>query len=105
MTRVWDITTDNGSDATADVKHFFQLAKNSLCTEDFTKAKQVLSAARSIKLAVGMLTSQNKQTTEALDEALIEFRRGKVMRQKYRQEVIKAEFSSKEPPNQDSPTR
>lgn len=73
MTRLLDITTGNGGNATAAVKPFSQVANNPFDTDQFTKASHVLCANHSIQLAFVMLTSQIEQTIEAPRERLIRF--------------------------------
>lgn len=105
MTRLLNITTNNGSGATAAVKYFFPLANSFLGIEQFAKANHILCMDQSIQLAVVMLKSQIKQKSKALREALVRILRSKVRRQEHRRENTKAEFSSNDPPHHDCPIR
>jgi hAT family C-terminal dimerisation region len=105
MQRILNITTDNGSDATAAVKQFFQLANTFVGADQFTQKNNILCADHSVQLCVVKVTQRIKPATEALRDALVKIRRSKVMRQTYREEATKAELGSKEPPHPDSPTR
>ncbi|KAH9531717.1 hypothetical protein CY35_19G050700 [Sphagnum magellanicum] len=93
VTRLLNVVSDNGTDATVAVARLFQLVNTFVGYEQMRK------------LAVLKVLTFIKEPTEQLRDALIKIRRSKVMRQQYRIQVAATGLASKEPTHQDSPTR
>jgi hypothetical protein len=105
LPKLLNVVSDNGSDATAAVKHMFQLINATVGYEQMRRCNHVRCADHSIQLAVLKVLVRIKDINAQLRQALVCIRRNKTMRQAYRREADLAGFASKEPPHQDCPTR
>jgi hypothetical protein len=105
VTRLLNVVSDNGSDATSAVSRLFQLVNTYVGVDQLRPENHVRCADHSVQLAVLNVLKFLKGPTEQLRGALVKIRRGKVMRQQHRLEASQANFGSKEPTHQDSPTR
>jgi hypothetical protein len=105
LTRVLNVTSDNGSDTVSAVKRLFQLIKNFVSYEQMRQANHVRCADHLIQLGVLLVLKHIKTTNEELREALIKIRRGEVMRQEYPIVAASTGLASNEPTHADSPTR
>jgi hypothetical protein len=105
LTRVLNVTSENGSDAIAAVKRLFQLINYFVGYEQTRPSNQVRCANNSVQLGVLLVMKHIKTTNEELRQALIKIRRSKVMRQEYRIVSASTGLASKEQTHADSPTR
>jgi hypothetical protein len=104
LTRVLNVVTDNGFDATAAVWRFFQLVNSFVSYKQLRKANHVRCADHTLQLAVLKVLKPLKNRIQTLREALVKICRSKVMRQQYRLEAAAYGLGSKEPTHQDFPT-
>jgi hypothetical protein len=104
VTRLLNVVSDNGSDATAAIARLFQLVNTFIDYEQMCKVNHVQCANHSTQLVVLKVLMFIKEPTEQLRDALIRIRRSKVMRQEYRVKAAATGLASKEPTHQDSPT-
>ena len=105
LPKLLNVVSDNGSDATATVKHMFQLINAAVGYEHMCSCNHVRCADHSIQLVVLKVLVRIKDINAQLRQALVCIRRSKTMRQAYRREANLVGFASKEPTHQDCPTR
>jgi hypothetical protein len=105
LTRLLNVVSDNGGDATAAVKELFQLVNGVVGYEQMLPSNHVRCSDHSVQLGGAKVLTLIQKTNEQLRQALISIRRSKVMRQEYRRAAEVAGLSSKKPTLPDSPTR
>ncbi|OAE20506.1 hypothetical protein AXG93_948s1130 [Marchantia polymorpha subsp. ruderalis] len=105
VTRILNVTSDHGSDATNAVVRLFQLVNIFVGYEQLRKCNHVRCADHSVQLAVLQVLKLIRQPTEQLRDGLVKMRRSKVIRQQYQIEALHSGLGSKEPTHADLPTR
>jgi hypothetical protein len=80
VTRLLNIVSNNGLDATAVVVRLFQLVNTFISYEQMRKVNHIQCADHSAQLVVLKVLTFIKEPTEQLRDALIRIRRSKVMR-------------------------
>ncbi|BBN07255.1 hypothetical protein Mp_4g02340 [Marchantia polymorpha subsp. ruderalis] len=105
VTRILNVTSDNGSDATNAVVRLFKLVNIFVGYEQLRKCNQVKCADHSIQLAVLQALKLICQPTKQLRDGLVKMRRSKVIRQQYQIEALRSGLSSTESTHVDLPTR
>jgi hypothetical protein len=105
LPKLLNVMSDNGSNATAAVKHMFQLINAMVRYEQMCPCNHVRCADHSVQLAVLKVLVRIKDINAQLRQALVCIHRNKTMPQAYRREVDLANFASKEPTHQDCPTK
>ncbi len=80
MTRLLNVISDNGLDATAIVAQLFQLVNTFIGYEQMCKVNHVRCADHFVQLVVLKVLTFIKEPTEQLRDALIKIRHSKVMR-------------------------
>lgn len=105
VTRILNVTSDNGSDATNAVVRLFKLMNIFVGYEQLRKCNHVRCANHSVQLAVLQALKLIRQPTEQLRDGLVKMRRSKVIQQQYRIEALRSGLSSTEPTHVDLPTR
>ncbi|OAE29031.1 hypothetical protein AXG93_146s1050 [Marchantia polymorpha subsp. ruderalis] len=105
VTRILNVTSDNGSDATNAVVRLFKLVNIFVGYEQLRKCNHVRCADHSVQLAVLQALKLIRQPTEQLRDGLVKMRRSKLIRQQYRIEALRSWLSSTKPTHVDLPTR
>ncbi len=81
VTRLLNVVSDNGLDATAVIARFFQLVNTFIGYKQMRKVNHVRCADHSVQLIVLKVLTFIKEPTEQLQDALIRIRRNKVMQE------------------------
>jgi hypothetical protein len=105
LTRLPNVVSDNGGDATAALKQLYRLFNGAVGYEQMHPSNHVRCSDHSVQLGVVKVLTLIQQTNEQLRQAMVSIRRSMVMRQEYRRAAEVASLSSKEPTHPDSPTR
>jgi hypothetical protein len=105
LTRLLNVVSDNGADATAAVKQLFQLVNGAVGYEQMLPSNHVRCFDHSVQLGVVKVLALIQKINEQLRQALVSIRRSKVIQPEYHRAAEVAGLSSKEPTHLDTPTR
>lgn len=105
ISRLLNITTDNGSDAVSAVQWLTNKVNLEVGHEQMDRYSHIRCADHSVQRAIVLFLGQIKPIIEHLRAALIGIRRSKVVRQAYRAAARTSGLPSIEPTHHDCPTR